>query len=103
VENQAQGLPLEVGADGYVKTIILLWNLPVDTFSVKVTSPDTIASFATKRQVLSGIAKIFDPLGWLTPVIIRPKMLMQDLWKAKLDWDSNLLPELFSKLEEILY
>ena len=40
--------------------------------------------------MLSDIAQTFDPLGWLTPVIISLKCLMQKAWIAKLDWDQIL-------------
>ena len=45
---------------------------------------------------MSEIAKLFDPLGWFSPVIIVAKMLIQDLWLLNLDWDENL-PENISK------
>nr|XP_049701803.1 uncharacterized protein LOC126055663 [Helicoverpa armigera] len=65
----------------------------------------------TKRSVISTTAKVFDPLGLLSPCIIVPKILLQQLWSAKLDWDdpvpvefckdwSNLLKE-FSYLSDI--
>ena len=33
----------------------------------------------TKRSILSRIARLFDPLGWLGPVIVQAKILMQSL------------------------
>ena len=44
----------------------------------------------TKRSVLSSIATIFDPLGYLSPYIMYCKILFQDLWKFKLNWDDSL-------------
>lgn len=41
----------------------------------------------TKRSILSNVARIFDPLGWLTPVILKAKLLLQDLWRLNLSWD----------------
>lgn len=41
----------------------------------------------TKRSILSSIARIFDPLGWLTPFILKAKLLLQDLWRLNLSWD----------------
>ncbi|KAL7732909.1 hypothetical protein ACLKA6_006030 [Drosophila palustris] len=37
---------------------------------------------------LSTIARLFDPMGWLSPIVLTAKMLMQVLWKTKLKWDS---------------
>ncbi|XP_076301937.1 uncharacterized protein LOC143220085 [Lasioglossum baleicum] len=44
----------------------------------------------TKRAVLSGTAQLFDPIGWLAPVTIVAKVLMQSLWLLKIDWDAPL-------------
>ena len=42
------------------------------------------------RNILSRIAQLFDPLGLLGPVIVQAKILMQGLWKHKLDWDESV-------------
>ena len=44
----------------------------------------------TRRQILSDISKIFDPLGFLAPSIVTLKICMQDIWKTKLGWDEPL-------------
>lgn len=45
------------------------------------------SNIITKRNILSNSFKIFDPLGLLSPCIILPKMIMQRVWKEKLEWD----------------
>lgn len=45
----------------------------------------------TKRSFLSEVAKLFDPLGLLIPVTIRARLLMQEVWRRKIEWD-DLLP-----------
>ena len=50
--------------------------------------------FPTKRLIVSVIAKLYDPLGWLTPVVIAAKCLMQQLWFQKLQWDEPLPTDL---------
>ena len=49
-----------------------------------------------KRTVLSAISQLFDPLGWLGPIIITAKVLMQNLWIAGINWDEPLPPHLES-------
>ena len=44
----------------------------------------------TKRNVVSIIGKFYDPLGYLTPVIIRFKRLFQKLCQAQVKWDDGL-------------
>lgn len=60
----------------------------------QVTLPE-ITSF-TKRNFLSEIAKLFDPLGLLAPVVITYKILFQRLWLLNLSWD-DYLPEDITK------
>ena len=47
-----------------------------------------------KRSVLKLTAKIFDPLGFLSPFVIRSKILFQVLCSEKLDWDQPLRGEM---------
>ena len=44
----------------------------------------------TKRKVLSVISRLFDPLGFLSPVIILAKIFMQTLWISDIAWDTPL-------------
>ncbi|CAG7829316.1 unnamed protein product, partial [Allacma fusca] len=81
--------PLTLGQDDSIKTLGLLWNPASDEFSFTNQPPKSAK--VTKRTVLSEIARIFDPLGFLTPVTIRAKILMQRLWTMELGWD-NVLP-----------
>ncbi|XP_041451907.1 uncharacterized protein LOC121405322 [Drosophila obscura] len=38
----------------------------------------------TKRNVLSQIAQLFDPAGWLAPFVIQAKIFMQEIWLREL-------------------
>ena len=44
----------------------------------------------TKSMALSMIAKIFDHIGWLAPVIVTAKIFMQSLWLLKCGSDDVL-------------
>ena len=48
----------------------------------------------TKRTILSLIAKIFDPLGLITPVTTPVKVFLQKLFQLKIGWDEHLQGEL---------
>ena len=45
---------------------------------------------ATKRSILKVVAKIFDPLGVISPVTFQMKVLFQELCKQKINWDDAL-------------
>ena len=56
----------------------------------------------TKRSVIRHVSRIYDPLRYLSPVLIQAKVFMQDLWKRKLEWDEQLSPDLQSTWNTIL-
>ncbi|XP_076660747.1 uncharacterized protein LOC143364135 [Halictus rubicundus] len=71
----------------------LKWHPHNDTLTFSFQSPPTPPpSTVTKRYVLSQVAKLFDPLGWLSPFIVRGKIFLQQLWQERLDWDEQLPP-----------
>ncbi|XP_051162407.1 uncharacterized protein LOC127282276 [Leptopilina boulardi] len=81
-----------------VSTLGLHWNPASDEFHYKVSPIDS--SQSTKRIVASEIAKLYDPLGWLAPVLLRAKLLLQNCWLAGSDWDKALPINLCSEWTE---
>lgn len=88
VPEQEYGI-LEFSSHECAKTLGLTWSCQNDTlrYNIQISGKD---KGVTKRTILSMIAKIFDPLGLLSPVIIIAKMLMQRLWDTKVSWDEPL-------------
>ena len=52
-----------------------------------ISSILTEADPRTKRSLISLYSRIFDPMGLLTPFLMVPKLLFQELWARGLDWD----------------
>ena len=44
--------------------------------------------------MLSDIAKLYDPLDWLSPLIICFKILVQRTWVTGVAWDDNVPPDI---------
>ncbi|XP_059217585.1 uncharacterized protein LOC131994736 [Stomoxys calcitrans] len=80
---------LNIEDQSSIKTLGVRWNAMADFFYYTV-EPIEIDQFTSKRKILSTIAKLFDPLGWLGPTIVIAKMLMQDLWEERLEWDESV-------------
>ncbi|UYV67935.1 hypothetical protein LAZ67_5002542, partial [Cordylochernes scorpioides] len=83
----------EIGDNSSVKILGINWNPFTDNFTITVNSLKDVYS---KRQLLSDISRIYDPLGWLSPVIISFNILFQTLWKQDLDWDDPFSESLCS-------
>ncbi|XP_044007558.1 uncharacterized protein LOC122852058 [Aphidius gifuensis] len=72
-----------------LKTLGISWEAKFDVikYSVKsIVMPEKI----TKRNILSEIARIYDPLGLVGPVVLHAKKIMQEIWQAKVDWDESV-------------
>ncbi|XP_034195324.2 uncharacterized protein LOC117611487 [Osmia lignaria lignaria] len=83
-----------------LKMLGIRWLPKSDEFQFQFKFDSASTANPTKRVVLSNIARIFDPLGWISPVVIVAKIFMQRLWLAKLDWDESLPCELTNQWRE---
>ena len=55
----------------------------------------------TKRQIVTVTTRFYDPLGFISPVVIRFKILFQEMCKEKLGWDAPLSGELLRKWKSL--
>ncbi|OXA37717.1 hypothetical protein Fcan01_27528 [Folsomia candida] len=74
----------------------LVWDKDKDTLSCKIKIAD-LQEKLTKRVILSRIQKIFDPIGFRCPATLQPKILLQEAWAQKLEWDKELPQEMQQK------
>lgn len=70
------------------KTLGLHWNSESDNFFFLLNLHQTFK--VTKRTILSEISQVFDPLGLVGPCIVEVKLIIQQLWKTKSDWDEEV-------------
>ncbi|XP_062714208.1 uncharacterized protein LOC134290983 [Aedes albopictus] len=100
-DNRAMQSSVDFDKDQSIKTLGLHWEPNSD--QLKYVVPEVTidpASPVTKRSALSCIAKLFDPLGLVGPVVVCAKMFMQTLWGLKdengnqYDWDKDLPEEI---------
>lgn len=76
--------------DQVVKTLGLSWHPGRDAFIFQVQDIQRLKEANTKRLILANISSLFDPLGWLSPIIVTAKILMQDICINKVEWDCSL-------------
>lgn len=87
---------LNLDDDEAIKSLGLGWKPVNDEFLFNVTAlPHRMR--LTKRTLLSDLNKVFDPLGFLAPVLIKEKIFLQQFWQLKTDWDTPLSEEIQTK------
>lgn len=70
-------------------TLGISWDPVKDTFLFAFKAEQKFSTY-TKRAILSLTASVFDPLGLISPLVLIPRVLLQDLWLQKSDWDSKV-------------
>ena len=100
-ESRAKVLEINDGEKLSVKTLGVSWNAKDDNFSISTNFPDNCDKL-TKRSFLSWLAKVFDPLGFVSPIVVIGKMIMQELWLKQMDWDDKIEGELEIKMQNWL-
>jgi hypothetical protein len=85
---------MDLDADPIERTLGLVWDFRRDVF---VLGAKADPGGRTKRDLLKSIFSIFDPLGFLAPIVFQAKVLMQDIWRHKFDWDDELSQDLIDR------
>ena len=74
-------------SQGKSKLLGLPWNKDEDTLSMSFpTSPAEL----TKRGILANLAKVYDPLGVVSPVMLDGKRIYREACNQKIAWDAPL-------------
>ena len=83
----------------FIKTLGVVWKPKQDIFTINVEPADKAPQ--TKRQILSEVTRIFDPLGLLSPIVIQLKSFIQALWLDNLSWDQPLNHNLLQQYKHL--
>lgn len=74
-----------------VRTLGQQWDMANDVMTYNSYKIDD--SRWTKAACLSQAHKIFDPLGFLTPILLQSRLFMQKLWKRDMTWKDPITSE----------
>ena len=73
------------------------WCVETDTFQFRITLQDKPL---TRRGILSTVSSVYDPLGFLAPVVLTGRQILQSLCRDKSDWDDPVPDPLRQKWEK---
>ena len=82
----------EVNTSNPFKVLGLVCDPKEDTLSLK--DVDLSGDVYTRRQILSKIASIFDPLGILLPCTSAGSLILREITRLKLGWDDAVPPNI---------
>ena len=72
------------------------WCIENGCYNFRITLTDKPC---TRRGMLSTVSSIFDPLGFVAPVLLEGKKMLQELCKENTGWDDPVPTELKAKWE----
>ena len=78
---------LDLNKGVHFRVLGVKWDFKTDDFQIETFVKEKPA---TRRGVLSVVSSLFDPLGFVTPVILEAKILLQNLTRQKLGWDDSI-------------
>ena len=78
------------------------WDKELDKFTFKKEEVLCKLGAFTKRSCLAILAQLWDPIGLISPVTIKFRIDLQDLWSSGYGWDDILHEEVQKKWAENL-
>ena len=90
----------EIASENSIKVLGLKWNFQKDILHVrnKISQPNQ----ATKHQIFKATTEVFDPLGLFTPVALRAKLLLRELWEENKIWNNPVNETQLVQWKELL-
>ena len=69
------------------RTLGIFWNAEKDAFCFNI---DILELESTRRGILSMVSRTYDPMGLVTPFVLPARVVLQELCRTCLDWDSTI-------------
>ncbi|KAK0136558.1 hypothetical protein N1851_027293 [Merluccius polli] len=87
----AKDLDMALGEQHMDRALGVQWCVSSDQFQFRVLVKENPF---TRRGVLSTVASVYDPLGFVAPFILIGKQILQQMCRDKLSWDDPLPDDL---------
>ncbi|XP_072934974.1 uncharacterized protein [Epargyreus clarus] len=94
-QESSQNIELYKAGEQLERVLGIIWRPDTDelTFNLNLTRvPRELieGKTPTKREALRIVMSLFDPLGFASPVTIRAKQILQELWRRGTSWDEEI-------------
>ncbi|XP_067947249.1 uncharacterized protein [Watersipora subatra] len=80
------------------RSLGVTWDTEIDAFTFKFDL--TLEKPNTRRGVLSTVASLFDPTGFVSPAILNGKLILQEICKSNSAWDTPLEGSILQKWKQ---
>ena len=88
----------EASVDRVRQVLGLLWDPVGDSLAVNIDRVlESVDCHPTKKNLLALTASVFDPLGFLQPFLVLPKLMFQQMCKNKVGWRGSLPSDIQAK------
>lgn len=93
---------------GFERVLGMAWLQEEDVFAFSVQFCGKVyhlledSIVPTKREMLRLVMSIYDPLGLVASFVIHGKILIQEVWRTKTDWDSKIPTDIATRWQEWL-
>ncbi len=86
------------------KVLGVRWEVSTDclVFSVQEMAALTDLEEPTKRKIASTVGKFYDPLGFLSSVVVKFKMFFKELCEEGFEWDQKLVGDALLKWQSLI-
>nr|CAB3263156.1 uncharacterized protein LOC104265735 [Phallusia mammillata] len=87
-------------ADLQERVLGVHWSVQADKFNFTVSLP---VKPRTRRGLLSTMNSLFDPLGFVVPVVVEARLIYRSLCQQEIEWDEEMPPKDLQKWERWLF
>ena len=87
IEDRAEGIQnidLDKEALPMERALGVQWCIEKDSFQFRIVLKDRPC---TRRGILSTVSSVYDPLGFVAPLLLEGKKILQELCRERADWD----------------
>ncbi len=96
---QTKDLDMALGELHIERALGVQWCVEADEFQFRVVVKENPL---TGRGVISTVASVYDPLGFVAPFLLVGKQILQELCKNKVSWDEDLPKHILPQWESWL-